>query len=184
MKGFFKLHRGEITGVICGSFYRDLLIRGVLTKLGHRTMVWSKNAEFLPCASIPLRYGCDLIELFKDLEQYFDLLMIDCLYDYFDVDNVKKFLQWIKTDEKAKEKTILIFFKQKSDIFDNAKGKELDSFVNLKDDILACSDNLYSLTREWDMGRVYWLNDLQTAKKLKMVHEGGYLMGFFKNVLD
>ena len=186
MKEFFKMSVGKITGVICGSFYRDLLIRGILVKSNYRTMVWGRSSEeFMPCALIPLRYGCNLIELFEDCERYFDTLIIDCLHDYFDVENVKKFLQWIKKNEKAKQKTILIIFKQKSDIYDDTKCDKLDAFVNLKKDIVMCCDHLYSLTRDGGFAeREYWLTNLHTGAKKKMVHQDGYVQGFFKNVLD
>ncbi len=184
MKEVLSLNKGKITGVICGNWQRDLLVRGIVEKGNYRTMVWCKNYSFFaPCATVTMTYGCNLIEMFQEYEKYFDTLIINCLCDDFDAENVKRFLQWIKVDEKAKQKSILIFFKQKSEIYEAARGQELETFVNLKEEILRCSDNLYAFIKDGDIpNRKYWLNNLKTNTKIELIQEGGSVNGFFKNV--
>ena len=184
MKDFFVIEKGQITSVICGNWQRDLLVKGIVEKENYKTMVWSKSSYlFVPCSMVTLTYGCNLVEMFQEYEKYFDTLIINCLCDDFDVENVKKFLQWIKVDEKAKQKSILIFFKQKTEIYETARDQELETFVNLKDEILSCSDNLYAFIKDGDVPyRKYWLKDLQTDTKIELIQEGGSVNGFFKNV--
>lgn len=184
MKDFFVIEKGQITSVLCGNWQRDLLVRGIVEKENYRTMVWSKNYSFfVPCAMATLTYGCNLIEMFQENEKYFDTLIVDCLCDDFDVENVKKFLQWIKDDERAKQKAILIFFKQKAETYETATNQEIEAFNNLKEDILSCSDNLYALVKEGDIPyRKYWLKNLQTKGKKELIQEGGAVDGYFKIV--
>lgn len=182
MEKFFVLGKGQITSVICGNWQRDLLVKGIVEEENYRTMVWSKSScLFVPCSMVTLTYGCNLIEMFQEYEKYFDTLIVDCLCDDFDVENVKKFLQWIKVDEKAKQKSILIFFKQKSEIYEAARGQELETFVNLKEEILRFSDNLYAFIKDGDVPyRKYWLKNLNTNEVKELIQEDGPVSGYLK----
>ena len=134
--------KGKIYGfVIRSGWYRDKFINKLIEDLNKndRTMLWQTSGNFHDCKRIELYFTTDLNVLWEDYVNTFDVLIISFFPDWANTKETTEFIEKIKKDERLKDKTIIIFFKAKTE----SKQIHIEDFNNLTDVILSNCDQVF-----------------------------------------
>ncbi|MCQ2556228.1 MAG: hypothetical protein MJ149_02740 [Clostridia bacterium] len=138
---FLELENGNIYGINVKTTMRTRIMNKILSEnKNKRVMLWQSGYEYFDCKRLELSFNTDLIDLFETYSKDFDVLIINYISDWANTKETSTFLQYLKNDNRLKDKCVIIIFKQKVDY--NCPLK-IEDFHNILDAILTNCDEFY-----------------------------------------
>ena len=138
--------KGKLTFVLTCGFVREALIGNIIEEnKDKKILVFGRDKNYLPCPRLTMFYGMDIKEAFKTFAYDCDIFIVDCFLDSKYNEEIEEFIRFLKWNETAKNKAIILFFEQMTDEVEK-KYRMVDAFPYSKPLVINYADYVYALS--------------------------------------
>ena len=130
-----------VSGSINKSHFLDKLIKNNQQK---KLVLFQPNDYYFDCVRVTMGLNTDFKKLIESFEQY-DIFVIDYFAEWANSTEIIEFIEYIKNQEKYKDKTFVILFTPKD--IKSRNEMTLSRFTKFKDIIEKYSSEIYIVNR-------------------------------------
>ena len=140
----------KITTILTKRKYHTDYLVHYLTKQfkDKEVMLWQSSNCYMPCKRIELGFDSDLIDLLHYYKDEFDVLIVYTLKDTMIIQETISFINEFKQSKDFADKQLIILVAARRGADTKIEEVKLEDYVNLKDTIIKCSDNIYKYERK------------------------------------